>query len=173
MRLAGVIPGGSRKPLRRSRSLRPSRGASTVSTRASNRPLGAFDEALCRGAVPEAVDLQPQRSGGGRGDVLQGRLAKVLTTNGMPADPAARAVATSPSGGPACGRPWARCPPAPARYAEDRGRGVGRAATGQHPWPQPVRSNAAKIGREGPLLPRAPGQEVPDAGVEALPGRRL
>ncbi len=95
VRLAGATPDGSRKPLRRSRTRRPSRGASAVSTSAS-KPAASARSTSRRVVVRSRKQYTCSHSGAEAAAAMSSnvRPAKVLTTSGAPA----RAVATSPSG---------------------------------------------------------------------------
>ena len=103
-RFAGWMCGGSRKPLRRSRSLLPRCGASTVSISASMPDS-------CASSISRRVSSRSRKqySCNHSGEVATGlsslnaRPANVLSTTGTPTDPAACTVASSPSG---CTRLW-------------------------------------------------------------------
>ena len=66
-----VMSAGTSNPVRRSRSRRPSRGASTVSAIAQEaRLVGLVDQRPCDAGIAEHVELEPARGArGGRGDL--------------------------------------------------------------------------------------------------------
>ena len=145
-RLAARMSGSTAKPLRRSRSRRPIRGASTVSTSARKPAASArADQLGQRVALAQPVQLQPQRTGGGGGDLLQGAAGEDADHEQRTGRARARAVAISPSGWTSGGTRWA-----PRRAARSAPRRA--AARGVDPWTRrPARAAAAAPVERGPV----------------------
>ena len=171
------MPGGTAKPVRRSRSRRPARGASTVRTSALIAAVdGLVDQRVGHAAVAQHVELKPARRRRARRRRPRAAVAvaSVETHISVPAPAAARAIPGSPSG-------WAMRCRATGRDehrhrdlgAQDGRRGRDVADVDQHARQQLAAGEGGLVVGQRALVAGAAGEVAERARVEALGDERL